>query len=70
MQLPDIDAVAARVHDAWRQEKIAAGITTRPSALTGQEQLVPFDQLHETDKESNRLQVRTIYKAIEDLSGG
>jgi hypothetical protein len=63
--LPDIEVVAAEVHEAWRAEKIAAGVTSRPSGLSGQEQLVPWSDLHEKDKESNRMMIRTVYAAIE-----
>ena len=66
--LPDIDVVSARVHEVWRAEKIAAGVTSRPSALSGQEQLVPWSELHELDKESNRSQVRVVYDAITEAS--
>jgi hypothetical protein len=65
VNLPPIDDVAARVHAAWVEEKRAAGVTSRPSGLTGQEQLVPFADLAEEDKESNRMMIRTVYKAIQ-----
>jgi hypothetical protein len=70
MRLPPIDYVCARVHGAWVKEKRDAGVTTRPSALSGKEQLVDWDQLDEKDKESNRLQVKTVYDAIEAYNAG
>lgn len=65
--LPAVDLVAARVHAFWVAEKRAAGVTSRPSAVSGCEQLVEFDQLDERDKESNRAMVRTVYAAISGL---
>lgn len=66
IMLPDYDLVAARVHAAWCIEKRDAGVTSRPSAVSGRELLVPFDQLEEADKESNRAMVRTVYAAINE----
>lgn len=64
-RLPEVDAVAERVHEAWRQEKILLhGVKSRPSAISGQEQLVPWSELHKLDKDSNRMMIQTVYKAI------
>lgn len=59
-----IERVWPLVHEAWRQEKLQAGVTSRPSALSGQEQLVPAEELAEVDKESNRAQVRAVLRAL------
>lgn len=64
MLLPDIEVVAAAVHDAWMEDKKKAGVTTRPSAVTGKEQMVPYDQLEEADKEADRATVKAVYAAI------
>lgn len=66
MKLPDIEAVAARVHEAWRQSKLARGITTRKSE-TGEELMVDYEQLSEEAKELDRGSVRAVYAAIQSL---
>lgn len=66
MNLPDIEAVAARVHEAWRQSKLARGITTRKSE-TGEELMVDYEQLSEEAKELDRGSVRAVYAAIKSL---
>jgi len=64
MTLPDIEPVAALVHDQWRQNKKAQGITSR-LAENGEELMVPYPQLSEEQKEADRAVVRTVYQAIE-----
>ncbi len=64
MLLPDVDKVAALVHQAWVETKLAQGLTSRRSPTTGEEQLVPYDQLSETVKDDDRILVRTVYAAI------
>ena len=66
MRLPDIEAVAARVHEAWMQAKRAQGITTRKSE-TGEELMVDYEQLSEKAKELDRASVRVVYEAIQSL---
>ncbi len=63
--LPPLEDVAARVHEAWRQGKIAAGITSRTFAETGEELMVDYADLSEAAKEADRVTVRTVYEAIE-----
>jgi RyR domain-containing protein len=67
MNLPDIEAVAARVHEAWIQSKLARGITTRKSE-TGEELMVNYDQLSEEAKELDRGSVKAVYDAIEAIN--
>jgi hypothetical protein len=67
MKLPDIEAVAAKVHEAWMQTKLKQGITTRKSEA-GEELMVDYAQLSETAKELDRGSVRAVYAAIESLS--
>jgi RyR domain-containing protein len=67
MKLPDIEAVAAKVHEAWMQTKLARGIKTRKSEA-GEELMVDYEQLSEEAKELDRASVRAVYAAIESLS--
>lgn len=64
MHLPDIELVAAKVHQAWIEAKLAAGITTRPAA-DGREQMVPYADLDDDLKELDRATVRAVYAAIQ-----
>ncbi len=66
MKLPDIEAVAAKVHEAWMQEKRARGVVTRKSE-TGEELMVDYEQLSEEAKELDRASVRAVYEAIQSL---
>lgn len=67
MQLPDIELVSAKVHEAWIASKTQAGVTTRKSE-SGEELMVPYDQLSESAKELDRGTVRAVYAAIEAAS--
>jgi hypothetical protein len=62
-QLPDIEVVSAKVHEAWMESKRAQGVTSRKSE-TGEELMVPYDQLSESAKELDRGSVRAVYEAI------
>ena len=64
MKLPDIEAVSAKVHEAWMQGKLATGVTTRKSE-SGEELMVPYEQLSEQAKELDRETVKAVYAAIE-----
>jgi hypothetical protein len=66
MKLPDMEAVARKVHEAWMQTKLAQGTKTRKSE-TGEELMVDYDQLSEEAKELDRGTVRAVYAAIESL---
>jgi hypothetical protein len=66
MKLPDMEAVARKVHEAWMQAKLAQGIQTRKSE-TGEELMVDYDQLSEEAKELDRGSVRAVYAAIQSL---
>ena len=63
-QLPDIEVVSAKVHEAWMESKRAKGVTTRLSE-TGEELMVPYERLSEPAKELDRATVRAVYKAIQ-----
>lgn len=62
-ELPDIEVVAAKVHEAWMEAKRAQGVTSRKSE-TGDELMVPYEQLSEPTKELDRATVRAVYEAI------
>lgn len=66
--LPDLEVVAAAVHDSWIRGKIANGITSRRSEH-GEELMVPYAQLSEPAKEQDRATVRTVYEAIRKAAG-
>jgi hypothetical protein len=63
MNLPDIEAVSEKVHEAWIESKRAQGVTSRKSE-TGEELMVPYAQLSEEAKELDRGTVRAVYAAI------
>lgn len=62
-ELPDIEVVSAKVHEAWMDSKRAQGLTSRQSE-TGEELMVPYEQLSEPAKELDRATVRAVYAAI------
>ncbi|MDQ3745720.1 MAG: RyR domain-containing protein [Acidobacteriota bacterium] len=64
--MPDIEAVAAKVHEAWMEAKRARGVSSRRSE-TGEELMVPYEQLSEEAKELDRSSVRAVYDAIRSL---
>jgi len=66
-QLPDIEVVSAKVHEAWMESKRAQGVTSRRSE-TGEELMVPYEQLSEEAKELDRGSVRAVYEAIRAAS--
>lgn len=64
--LPDIEHVSAKVHEAWIASKAAQGVTSR-KAEDGEELIAPYAQLSEKAKELDRATVRAVYAAIEAL---
>ena len=67
MTLPDMELVAAKVHEGWMAAKISAGVASRKLDTTGEELMVPYAELSEEAKELDRGTVRTIYAVVEDL---
>jgi hypothetical protein len=65
MKLPDVERVAALVHEGWRQRKLAAGVTSRKCAETGEELMVEYSQMSEIAKDMDRSMVRDVYAAID-----
>jgi hypothetical protein len=63
MDLPEIEVVAAKVHEAWMESKRTRGHNSRLSE-SGEELMVPYEQLSEAAKELDRATVRAVYAAI------
>lgn len=64
----EIEEMAEAAHDVWVESKIAEGFTYAPVTDKAAKQhscLVPYDELSETDKESDRALVRGIPKILE-----
>ena len=59
MNLPDIELVAARVHEAWMQNKRRTGVTTQ-TLESGEELTVPCEELSEDAKQLDRATVRSV----------
>jgi hypothetical protein len=66
MNLPSVELVAAKVHASWMESKLAAGVTSRKSE-SGEELMVPYEQLTEEAKELDRASVKAVYQAIKSL---
>ena len=62
----NIEAISAKVHEAWMYSKLEKGITTRKSE-SGEELMVPYNQLSESAKDLDRGSVRAVVEAIESL---
>jgi len=67
MDLPDIEIVAAKVHEAWMTSKKKRGISSRKSEA-GEELMVPYEKLSEEAKELDRASVQAVYAAIEEVT--
>lgn len=59
-----IEAVAAQVHADWMQAKRDAGVTSRRLDTTGEELMVPYEQLSEQAKELDRGTVRSVLSTL------
>ena len=66
MDLPDIEAVSAKVHEAWMNSKKARGIETRKSEK-GEELMVAYEELSEEAKDLDRSSVKAVYTAIKEV---
>ena len=65
--LPLVERLAANVHDLWADKRMAEGWTYGPEKNVVLKQtpfLVPYDELPETEKETDRLMVRETVKAM------
>ncbi len=68
MELPDIETVAANVHEAWMESKKHLGVSSRKSE-TGEELMKPYAELSEPAKDLDRGTVRAVYAAIRATPG-
>jgi hypothetical protein len=68
--LPDLEEVAAQVHQAWLAQKHQAGITSHRLQQTGEELCVPYEVLSEVAKELDRATVRAVFAAIAAAQSG
>ncbi len=68
MDLPEVEIVAAKVHEAWMNRKRGQGVTSRKSE-DGEELMVAYVQLSEQAKDLDRETVRAVYAALEILTG-
>lgn len=66
MNLPNVELVAAKVHAAWMANKLAAGVTSR-KLESGEELMVPYEELSEEAKDLDRASVKTVYQAIQNV---
>jgi hypothetical protein len=66
IKLPDIELVAAKVHNAWIESKKKQNINSRKSE-EGEELMVPYSKLSEEQKDLDRETVKTVYNAIKEL---
>lgn len=66
MKLPDVEIVAAAIHEAWMEAKRANGVTSR-RAEDGEELMKPYDKLTEKAKDLDRAAVRKVYEVLRSL---
>jgi hypothetical protein len=62
-----VEELAAAAHDSWMESTRANGHTSRISQATGEEQMVPYDQLSESIKDFDRNMVRGVLKNLDAL---
>jgi DNA-directed RNA polymerase sigma subunit (sigma70/sigma32) len=62
-----IELTAARVHEKWMAAKRASGVTSRRSE-TGEELMVPYEQLSESAKDLDRISARTALEAYDEAT--
>ena len=65
IELPDVEVVSAKVHEAWIESKKAKGVTSRKSE-SGEEMMVPYEKLSEACKDLDRNTVKAVYAAIRE----
>lgn len=66
MESDIVELVSDRCHEAWMNAKRAQGVTSRKSE-TGEELMVPYEQLSDDAKDLDRVMVRGVIAAIEGL---
>jgi len=63
----DIEAISAKVHEQWMENKRGKGVTTR-KLESGEELMVPYSELSEEAKELDRGSVLAVIRAIRSMS--
>jgi hypothetical protein len=63
----DVEAISAIVHEEWMNNKKKKGVTSRKLDTTGEELMVPYDQLSEEAKDLDRGSVKAVVEAIKSL---
>ncbi len=63
--MTDVEPISAKVHEQWMESKRAQGVQSRKSE-SGEELMVPYEQLSEAAKELDRGSVRAVLNAMED----
>jgi hypothetical protein len=58
------DELAADTHQSWMDTNARNGVTSRLSSLTGEEQMVPFDQLSDPVKQFDYDLIDTILASL------
>lgn len=61
-----IEEVSALVHEAWMTSKRESGVTSRLFE-SGEELMVPYDQLSESAKDLDRVTVQTVLDAADRI---
>ncbi len=62
---PDLETTCVVSHDRWIKSMQAAGATSEVLDDTKEELMMPYGQLSETAKELVRVQVKSVFSAIE-----
>jgi len=62
----DVEAISAKVHEQWMASKRSKGVTSRKSE-SGEELMVPYEQLSEAAKDLDRGSVKAVLDAIEAI---
>jgi hypothetical protein len=63
----DVEAISAKVHEQWMELKRSKGVESRKSE-TGEELMVPYEQLSESAKDLDRGSVKAVIAAIDSLA--
>ena len=64
MDQATVERISAAVHDEWMRGKQAKGVSSRKSE-TGEELMVPYDQLSEGAKDLDRGSVKAVLLGVE-----
>jgi hypothetical protein len=59
----DLELISAKVHEQWMESKRTKGVTSRKSE-SGEELMVPYEQLSESAKDLDRGSVKAVLDAI------